>query len=323
MDCWCNFEIAGKVLCILLLMVQGGILDYYLIKHHELESLGFITTDVLVLAVWIGLMVLAKRRFDAKKKRSEDEADARLPEDYPDEIPYAYIAWAAYAIVTLIPEVAVIFKHFADELGDSKVYGQNILKVALCITPMIFLLLVNSHHDSKPHSGRKIYVDKLTGCVTLDLLDSVDILEILFMDDFELNLPTSLENAIIAFACINFLLPILALLELRVNKFDGQVRSVRFQLLYSMCYILLVNIPFLVIRFILWYGYEQDVSVFIGKNMIATAIYLLDIYDNLGPHRPKQCSICGRSFNPSIFKEHRQKCRMKQPKSKELKTIAV
>ena len=317
--CWCSFEVVGKLFCLLLLIGQGAILDYYLVKHHEISSLGFMATDILVLAVWISVMILARRRFINKKKRQADQLDAgHAPEDFPDEVPFAYIAWFAYAVVTLIPEVAVIFKRYADELADSKVFGQNILKVALCFTPMIFLLLVNSHHDSSPHSRRKIYVDKLTASVTLDLLDSVDILEILFMDDFRIELPLPLENAIIGFACINFLLPTLALLELSVNKFDGEVRSVRFQLIYSLCYIVLVNIPFLAIRTVLWIVYKQDVSVFVGKNIIAIAIYLIDVYDSVGPHRPRRCRKCGRTFDQEAFVKHSQKCDLH-----ELKAVAL
>ena len=311
MKCRVDFEIVGKVLCILLLILQGGILDYYLVEHHEFRSLGFITTDVIVLAVWIGVIFLAKRKWllKLKKRRQRNgETDGKPSDDFGDEIPYAFVAWFAYVAITLVPEVSVIFKRFADQLGDAKVFGQNILKAALCITPMLFLLLVNSHHDAKPNYARKLYLDKLSASVTLDILDSIDILEILFMDDEKLNLPVDLENAIIAFACINFFLPTLALLELRVASVKGEARSIPYQLLYSISYIFLVNVPFGVIRIVLWYGYEQDVSVFIGKNIIATAIYALDIYESCGPHRPEKCPTCSRHFTPDCIDGHRSLC---------------
>ena len=320
----CSFECVGKVLCILLLLTQGGILDYYLVTHRETTTLnatipeetrhvvvadylGFITTDIIVFVVWIWLMILARRRFKLKQlRRQKDEADGRDPGDYPDELPYAFIAWFAYAAVTLVPETAVIFKHFANQLEDdkAKLLGQNILKVALCISPILFLLLVSSHHDSQPHGSRKNYVEKVVGTVTIDLMDSIDILEILFVKETVLLLPEALINSIIAFACINFFLPTLVLMELRVNKFDGEVRSISFQIVYSLCYIFLVNIPFWVIRVVLWWEYSWDVSVFIAKNIVAIAIYSMDVYDYFGPHRPTKCETCSRWFDHHSISQH-------------------
>lgn len=325
--CRFDWEIFGKMLCILLLLLQGGVLDYYLVRESKASSyLGFISTDIIVLIVWLIVVFIAKSHCNIwmklrhpscpkfklhwRSRRNDDQIDSRSREDYPDELPYAFVAWLAYISITLVPEVAVIFKNYADDLEDVKIYGQNILKVALCITPILFLLLVNSHHNARPHSTRKWYVDKLTGGVTLDLMDSIDFLDILFLNDFAINLPKELENAIIAFACINFFLPTLALLELSVNKFDGQVRPVSFQVLYSLSYIILVNVPFFTIRLILWFGYNQDVSVFIAKNIIMTFIYVMDIHESLGPSKPKKCPTCGKLFIPSSLGHHRAQCHL-------------
>lgn len=322
-----DWEIFGKVLCILLLLLQGGVLDYYLVTESKTSSyFGFVSTDIIVLIIWFVVVFIAKSRCNIwmklqhprcpkfkirwRSRRHVDQVDSRCREDYPDELPYAFVAWLAYTSITLVPEVAVIFKNYADNLEDVKVYGQNILKVALCITPILFLLLVNSHHNASPHSTRKWYVDKLTGGVTLDLMDSIDILEILFLNDFIIDLPKQLENAIIAFACINFFLPTLALLELSVNKFDGQVRPVSFQVLYSLSYIILVNVPFFTIRLVLWFKYNQDMSVFIAKNLIMTFIYVMDIRESLGPSKPKKCPTCEKLFIPSCLEHHRTQCHL-------------
>lgn len=314
----------GKLLCIALLLLQGGVLDYYLISKGSSSYLGFIATDVIVISIWVVIVFIAnahcnvwmklrlpqcpKLKLMWRKRRNFDQVDALHRREYPDELPYAFIAWFAYAAVTLVPEVAVIFKNYADQLEDVKILHQNVLKIALCITPALFLLLVNSHHSANPQSSRKWYVDKLTGGVTLDLMDSIDFLEILFLDDFKLNLPEVLENAIIAFACINFFLPTLALLELSINKFDGQVRPVSCQVLYSMSYIFLVNIPFFIIRMVLWLVYNQDVSVFIAKNLIMTFIYAMDIKESLGPSKPKKCPTCNKLFLPLYLDKHTAEC---------------
>ena len=315
MACSLSFELVGKIVCTILLVLQGVILDFYLAKERDFKSLGFIATDVIVVAIWVGVMFMAKRKFLSKlkkmrrrkEKEKTDGKPRKAPSDYADEIPYVFIAWLAYVSITLVPEVAVIFKRYAAELRDAKIWHQNLLKIALCITPMLFLLLVNSHHDSRPYSERRVYIDKISAGVTLDLLDSIDILEVLFIDDIELNLPVGLENAIIAFACINFFLPTLALMELRAIT-KGQVNSTASKVLYSISYICLVNVPLGVIRIILWTNYNQDVSVFIGKNLIASAIYSFDIYESCGPQKPKQCPTCEKHFSPDRIDGHRIEC---------------
>ena len=315
MACSLSFEVIGKLLCLILLVLQGAILDIYLAEHHDYKSLGFIATDIVVVVIWVGVMFAAKRKFLSKlkkmrrktEKEKTDGRPKRSASDYADEIPYLFIAWLAYVSITLVPEVAVIFKRFADKLGDAKVWGQNILKIALCITPMLFLLLVNSHHDARPNSERRVCIDKISAGVTLDLLDSIDILEVLFLDDIELSLPVHLENAIIAFACINFFLPTLALLQLS-TMVKGQVNSTTTKTLYSVSYICLVNVPLGVIRVLLWVNYNQDVSVFIGKNLIASAIYMFDIYESCGPQQPEQCPTCENHFAPDKVDGHKPQC---------------
>lgn len=323
-SCKIPWEVIGKILCIVLLLLQGGVLDYYLVVEGSHSYWGFITTDVIVLIVWIVIVFVANTHFNVfmkrqypklprmkfmwKRRRNLDQIDALHRREYPDELPYAFVAWFAYTAITLVPEVAVIFRMYSEKLEDVKVYHQNILKIALCITPILFLLLVSSHHSAHPHSSRKWYVDKLTGGVTLDLIDSIDFLDILFLDDYAINLPGAFKNAIIAFACINFFLPTLALLELNVNKFDGQVRSVSFQVLYSLSYILLVNVPFFAMRMILWFVFNQDVSVFIAKNIIMTFLYIMDIRESLGPMKPKKCLTCEKLFLPTYLEKHRTEC---------------
>lgn len=90
-----------------------------------------------------------------------------------------YVAWLVYA-VHLVPQVATIFKMFADELDKDSFLNPNFLKLTLSITPMLFVCLVHSHHKSRESFARKTYVQILVSSVTLDLFDSVEILEYLF-----------------------------------------------------------------------------------------------------------------------------------------------
>ena len=115
---------------------------------------------------------------DAAQKKHKDETMSK------DELKFAYIAWVVYAI-HLIPQVATIFTHnvFEEEL----VFGANMLKMNLCLTPMLFLFLIYAHHDTKSHSRQKHSLEKITAAVTLDLFDSVEMLDYLFEERKDLD----------------------------------------------------------------------------------------------------------------------------------------
>ena len=65
-------EIAAKVVCIFFLIVQGGVLDVYLVKQHNTDWVAWIVADISVIILWIVSLVLAHRRF----KISKMEVDA-------------------------------------------------------------------------------------------------------------------------------------------------------------------------------------------------------------------------------------------------------
>ena len=59
-----SIEIAAKVVCICLLIVQGGILDGYLAKqHNSTHWVAWIVADISVIILWIVSLALAHRRF--------------------------------------------------------------------------------------------------------------------------------------------------------------------------------------------------------------------------------------------------------------------
>jgi hypothetical protein len=226
---------------------------------------------------------------------------------FNDELAFAYIAWLVYAL-HLVPQVATLFRMKADELDEkTMVFGPNMLKMCLCITPALFLFLLFAHHDSKPHTSRKFYLEKLAGAVTLDLFDSVEMLEYLF--DKEV-ISISIEVSILIFACINMFLPVLALYELKHNKFhaSGQVSSLSFKILYICSFVFLVNVPFLIIRVVLWHSYKLDISVLLAKNGLAIILGLLEIVEFCGDERPRKCPSCSSNFARGFFKSHLEAC---------------
>ncbi|XP_078587770.1 transmembrane protein 121B-like [Branchiostoma floridae x Branchiostoma japonicum] len=294
-------NIPARLLCVLVLVCQGALLDYCLAFYLNLNWLGWITADIVVVCLWLYALITSYRYF---RQKWMSPGLARIG----DELPFAFISWFVYACL-YVPRVAIIFKwEIADELTDHDWFGPNALKTTLALSAPLFLLLLYGHHDAKPHTNRKNYVDRLALGVTFDILDSLELLDILFVQESRVILTFELENAILSFACIVFFLPTVALFELRKSRSDGEVASVNFGVLYSLLFMLLVNVPFLVIRMLLWNIYNQDVSVFLIKNVMLLIIGFKDIWENVGPHGPKKCSECDGTFHPDHIEPHKEKC---------------
>ena len=299
-------EFSSKVVCIALLIFQGGILDIYLVKENNTRWAAFVVADVIVIGIWVFSFVAAQRFFKQKK----DQVDAgKDPEDLPDELPFAYVAWLIYAAL-LTPRMALLFSgEGSTRLKETDFLGPNTLKAGAACTPLIFILLVYAHHDAKPHTIRKYYIQSLIGTVAFDIFDSLDLLEFLFLDREEHRFPRALTNAVLAFACINFFLPTLALFEMKLNNFTGQVSSLSFKTIYAMSFVLLVNVPNLIIRSVLWHKYNTDVSVLLMKNVICIVVGVVEIMEYFGSERPKPCPKCGKWYTQDFIDQHTRRCK--------------
>ena len=291
-------RLAARVFAIGLLILQGVILDYYLIVEEDSSWFAWIVTDGIVLFTWGFTMWLSQRI---------NRRNFAKPKESMDEIKFAYLAWIVYA-AHLVPQVATLFKRKASLLDEKRlIFGPNMLKMNLCLTPMLFLFLIYAYHDAKSHSRRKYYLEKMTAAVTLDLFDSVEMLEYLFDKD---KITIELENAILAFSCTNIFLPTFALFELKFNKFhdNGEISPISFKFIYICSFMFFVNVPFLVLRLILWHGHQLDVSVLLAKNALAIVMGIIEIMEFFGEQRPRKCEVCSKTFAKVFFKSHLKTC---------------
>lgn len=238
-------ELFAKVSCVGLVLFQGILLDVYLVKFHSALWWLWTLVDALLISSWTVLLVVIWRAYKKKekmKREAEDMIDGRDLTKFPDEIKHAYLAWIVYAL-SLIPRVVILYRKDASTLFEHDIFGPNFLKVATSCTPLIFILLIYALHDGKQVSARKYFLNSMVGTITLDLFDSIDLLEFLFEPEDQFKFPREILDSTLAFACINFLLPALALTEIRVNGFSGQVSSLPFNIIYKGSNVFLVNLP--------------------------------------------------------------------------------
>ena len=194
-----------------------------------------------------------------------------------------FVVWVLYVWVALVPLIGAIFGRIEDDIDKETFFGPNVLKMTLCISPLLLLLLLNTAVDSADY---RELVFKLSLQIALDLFDGVEMLEVILEEnEFSHGIPKSFEKAIIAFVCISILVSPLQLMENKLTRDSETGEWDVFAwpaILRITIQILCVNGVFLVLRLVLFFDYGKDASIFIAKNGIILILSSLEL-----------CSICG------------------------------
>lgn len=252
----------GRVVFFSLLTTQCGFLAAYPAQYKDNSFWYFITNSyVPAVMLWICLMYL-------------DKADLRR----------FFCVWAVYICCALLPNVIVIFGFVVNNIEKERFLGPNVLKIVLCITPLLLLLLVNSADDSHSSERHREVVARLSVEMAIDLFDGVEMLDIV-LEEKEHSYGVSKEFALAMtiVACFSFFLSPLQMAQTKVSW--GRPRT-RFPiaLIRSIVKMVGVNLAFLIIRVWVFFEYGKDESIFIAKNGIAIILSLLEIYHLVRSH---------------------------------------
>ena len=193
---------------------------------------------------------------------------------------YVWVVWLLYTLV-LVPAVAIIFTKAVPELSSSDTFGPNVLKTILCITPVLLILLLNV--TVSPSNRR--FIERVSASAALDLFDSIEMLAIILeqkqFKEGSFELDSSIKTAIIVFVCISLFISPFVLFQHKVRFGEVTVRK-KTMLVRTSIQIFLVNLTFLVMRFIVWFHYDYDASIFITKNIISIVISGIEIISVFG-----------------------------------------
>ena len=222
-----------------------------------------------------------------------------------------WMTWDLY-IVAYVLTVGMIFDRVAYKLTKQDDLGINALKSTLCITPamlILFLQLAICPSYRKPVLSLSIFaaLNIFDGIEMLEtflmqndgLLDldsatkglkefwmqngsyfnfssangnGTEILKTFLLKDKHFDLNEHTERAIIAFACICFLLSSFGLAR---NKFEsqGEVKErTTMSIIIGFLEIIGTNLPFLVIRAYIWEKHKYEAAVFIAKNIVSLVV---------------------------------------------------
>lgn len=264
-----------RIFCITLLILQMAIIDVYLATYINKKWLAFIAGDIIVVLLFIIALVVSYFHIRDQRLRNLSVSAASVVQ--ASKLPFSYIAWGVYAII-FVGKVLICFTFFAYKLHEKDFWGPNILKMMLALSAPIFLLFLLSHYSTSKESERKKFIDNLTSSVTFDIFDTVDILDILFTEQSRIILSFSMEKAILATGLVNLFLPLVPLMVLSRTQFGHQRLRDHIVDVYKILLMLVVNIPYIVIRLLLWNVYNRNISIFLMKNLMAIFVTIYDIY---------------------------------------------
>ncbi|XP_074645591.1 uncharacterized protein LOC141901917 [Tubulanus polymorphus] len=256
-----------RIGCILVAVLQSVLLNAYLVMYFNTRWYSWIVADVIVIGVlaWALAQSYIYIFYPHKRPRETDK--------YSGELPFGYIAWLFYVVI-LLAKAAIIFKHIANQLKESYVFGPNTLKASLALSSIMFLLLFNSHSNAPLNSDRKRIMNAWSTSVTFDIIDSVEFMEVLFVQESRVMLTFNLENIILSFGLISFILPVFPLLVLSHTPLGKKPYSIKVQIVHVLAFTFLVNVPFFGIRMYIWHVLISDISSFVVKNLIIIGIGL-------------------------------------------------
>ena len=154
----------------------------------------------------------------------------------------------------------------------------NTLKVVLCLTPVLFLFLLNTASDLSESEEYRELASQFSIQITIDLFDGVEMLDVV-LDERENSHGISKEFgiAMIVVACFGFTLSLLQMAEYKLDDGHYQLRK-KLSIVRNVMQLSLVNLVFLIIRLVIFIKYKKDESIFIAKNGIAIFLSSLEIY---------------------------------------------
>ena len=195
--------------------------------------------------------------------------------------------WGLY-IVALVVNIAMVFGKVGDRIDKTEFLGPNVLKMVLCITPLLLLLLLNTGDLDDSDDEEREIVSKLCFPMAVDLFDGIEMIDIVLEErEHDFGIPKAFSTAMIVLACLSMLVSPWQMAENKLTKDGPQIRF-RTALYRSIVQIVFVNLPFLVIRAVVFFMFGKDESIFIAKNGIAIVLSILEIRNLLRLHRAKQ-----------------------------------
>ena len=124
-----------------------------------------------------------------------------------------FCIWVLY-IVALVVNIAMVYGIVGDRIDKTEFLGPNVLKMILCITPLLLLLLLNTGDLDDSDDEEREIVSKLCFPMAVDLFDGIEMIDIVLEErEHDFGIPQAFSTAMIVLACLSMLVSLWQMAE--------------------------------------------------------------------------------------------------------------
>ena len=254
------------VLLIAQICIINNILAYY--KGSD-KWWTLLITDSVYFVFFLIHISSTYRIFVVNYKSSIDQSKLRFP--------WGPLAWVIYSVV-LCSKIIIIFTSFAPRMEEGTIVGPNTLRAMIGMTAIIFFLLLMSHMHKDIHPELRIFIYSIGATVPIDLLDTMDIMELLYDAEEKRMITDDMLNMILFIIVVNLLIPVFPLSVLHIPDIHKKHIFTQLMIIQKVIQIIIINLLFMTVRLILWQHFGKGFSTFIIKNVLMIGILSYDIF---------------------------------------------
>lgn len=251
------------LLLMLVLLVQGGFINYWIIFFNEGRSEWYFLffADLVVVVTFVFSLSFAWRYYDRMRiehainpeiqhkivhniHRHDANGNRKpirvLAFDFPQQmgmLPLIYVGWILYATI-LVAKIFIIFMLSIPQQMVKSGFRtpKEDLLLAYAASTLVFFFWVSAHWlmaDDDHQQSSKGLVDDLVENTMFEIFDSLTFLDLITPDDEdEINVDDRLigiefRYTILVFAVVNFFIPVLGLFRLSRTRFGERISGVQ------------------------------------------------------------------------------------------------
>jgi len=170
------------------------------------------------------------------------------------------------------------------EHGAVEGLNANMLKVAVGLSALIFIIMLQAHHNHDPDSPHSGYITGVCHNIAVEVFDSVTLISLLIVQDKNYSYLKiwNFNQLIVFLSSFNLILPTITMYSLSLSDFGRHLdRVIHIKVLTQLLQLFVVNIPFFGVRIYLWAHLNYDLSLFVVKNLCYIFMLMHSLYPGM------------------------------------------
>ena len=141
------------------------------------------------------------------------------------------------------------------EHGAVEGLNANMLKVAVGLSALTFIIMLQAHHNHDPDSPHSGYITGVCHNIAVEVFDSVTLISLLIVQDKNYSYLKiwNFNQLIVFLSSFNLILPTITMYSLSLSDFGRHLdRVIHIKVITQLLQLFVVNIPFFGVRIYLW-----------------------------------------------------------------------